>query len=111
VKEKTSSIRECGVPFFARQRTTKTSGTFVWNSRRCIPYDQIHGHTANYTNATTSVTGEEHKDILELQTRIFLNAVDDFERPLRKTKDDQIKIEFDKKEAERKKKEEEYIKN
>jgi hypothetical protein len=57
-----------------------------------------------------SVNGEEHKDILELRTRIFLNAVDDFERPLRKKKDDRIKIEFDKKEAERKKKEEEYIK-
>jgi hypothetical protein len=57
-----------------------------------------------------SVNGEDHKDILELRTRIFLNAVDDFERPLRKKKDDQIKVEFKRKEAERKKKEEEYIK-
>jgi hypothetical protein len=48
-----------------------------------------------------TVEGESHQDILELRTRLFMNAVEEFERPLRRKKDLQMKK--DQEEQERKK--------
>jgi hypothetical protein len=38
-----------------------------------------------------TVEGKFHRDILELRTRLFMNAVKEFERPLRRKKDLQMK--------------------
>jgi hypothetical protein len=38
-----------------------------------------------------TVEGKSHQDILELRTRLFMNAVEEFERPLRRKKDLQMK--------------------
>jgi hypothetical protein len=41
-----------------------------------------------------SLEGDSHCDILELRTRLFMNAVEDFEKPLRRKKrDEQMKKE------------------
>jgi hypothetical protein len=48
-----------------------------------------------------TVEGKSHQDILELRTRLFMNAVEEFERPLRRKKDLQMKK--DQEEQERKK--------
>ena len=47
------------------------------------------------------VDGEGYREILQLRTRLFLNAVEEFEKPLRKKKDDKIKLEALTKEKER----------
>jgi hypothetical protein len=37
-----------------------------------------------------TVEGESHQDILELRTRLFMDAVEEFKRPLRRKKDLQM---------------------
>jgi hypothetical protein len=44
------------------------------------------------------VEGESHLDILELRTRLFLNAVEDFEKPLCKKRDELLQNKHDEKE-------------
>jgi hypothetical protein len=48
-----------------------------------------------------TVEGKSHRDILELRTRLFMNAVEELERPIRRKKDLQMKK--DQEEQERKK--------
>jgi hypothetical protein len=49
-----------------------------------------------------TVESESHQDILEpLRTRLFMNAVEEFERPLRRKKD--LHMKKDQEEQERKK--------
>jgi hypothetical protein len=56
------------------------------------------------------VHGASHKQILEIRIRLFMNALEDFERPLRKKKDDKMKADAKKREQEAKKKEKEKSK-
>jgi hypothetical protein len=53
------------------------------------------------TTMQSTVEGESHQDILELRTRLFMNAGEEFERPLRRKEDLQMKK--DQEEQERKK--------
>lgn len=56
------------------------------------------------------VNGEPQKEILEVRIRLFLNALEDFERPLRKKKDDKMKRDAMKKDKEARKREKEKSK-
>jgi DNA primase catalytic subunit len=50
-----------------------------------------------------NVWGDPHCDILELCTRLFLNSLEDFERPLRCKKDARLQAEYEAKLKKKKK--------